>query len=119
MAFEYLLTHYLINLDLKKAVDRIAQMPSLGLTRLPRHYEEAWLLYQHLQRTRLEINGLQPGRETAQRFERFVSGMGQQVHRTPEGRARLLGEFGDTFWYYYLSSPRADALAAGKPPGTS
>lgn len=103
MAFEYLMAHYLLTLDLRKLVDRLWQLDNFSYPHIPRHYEEALLLYQNLSGARIELS--RPVRpETAQRFAAFSEAMRQKLYSTPAGQAQLAREFGDTYWYYYYST---------------
>lgn len=103
MAFEYLMTHYLLTLDLRKLVDRLWQLNNFSYPHVPRHYEEALLLYQNLSGARIELS--RPVRpETAQRFAAFSEAMRQKLYSTPAGQAQLAREFGDTYWYYYYAT---------------
>ncbi len=61
MAFEYLMLHLLLGSNLEKAVNRLSQLDSFGYTRIPRHYEEALLLYQ----TPQGLAGDSPGTRSA------------------------------------------------------
>ena len=48
MAFEYLMAHYLMELDLKRAVQRLRSLDNFNYPHIPRSYEEALLLYQQV-----------------------------------------------------------------------
>jgi hypothetical protein len=119
MAFEYLMARHLLNLDMGKVVGRLSQLSELGFSSVPRHYEEAWLLHQQTQGKRIEIAGREPRAETVERFKRFNEALQRQAHKTPEGRAFLAREFGDTFWFYYLTSRNRNAAGADTPQGVS
>ncbi|MGA2092517.1 MAG: DUF6057 family protein [Sedimentisphaerales bacterium] len=45
MAFEYLMAHYLLNCQLDKFVENLPRLDDFGYESIPRHYQEAILLY--------------------------------------------------------------------------
>ncbi|MGO8927789.1 MAG: DUF6057 family protein, partial [Limisphaerales bacterium] len=78
------------------------QLDSFKYAGIPRHYEEAVLLYQATSRRPVELHGRSIRPETSERFRRFTEAMNQRVLETDEGRRAMARDFGDTFWYYYL-----------------
>jgi len=102
MAFEYLMAEYLMNLEVNKLVDRLWQLDNFRYAGIPRHYEEALLLYEQTRGSRVELRGRSVRTETVERFRRFTEAMNQRIFKTDEGRQALARDFGDTFWYYYF-----------------
>ena len=45
MAFEYLMAHYLLNRKLDKFIENLPRLDDFGYENIPRHYQEAILLY--------------------------------------------------------------------------
>ena len=103
MAFEYLMAEYLMNSEVNNVVDRLWQLDSFKYAGIPRHYEEAVLLYQKTSRTPVELHGRSIRPETIERFRQFTEAMNQRVLDTDGGRRALARDFGDTFWYYYFA----------------
>ena len=103
MAYEYLMAHHLLNLQLDPAIRLMSRSGEVGFACLPRHYEEAWLLRERLRPAdppavpTLAIS--QAARERFQDFE-------EQSHRLRNDRSQLRAALGtdhaDTFWFYYL-----------------
>jgi tetratricopeptide (TPR) repeat protein len=116
MAFEYLMATYLVNLDLKKAAERLWQLDNFNYDGIPRHFEEALLLYQQINHLKLDLRGRKVRAQTVERFERFLNLAGQQIDRTPEGQQVLAREFGDTFWLYYVLHKSETRQTSGKSP---
>ena len=104
MAFEYLMAHYLLTLDLEKAVDRLSELDSLGYQGIPRDYEQALLLWERRQRVEISLKGQRVRAETLDRFRRFTEALKERLYETAQGRAFLEKEFGDTYWFYYYTS---------------
>ncbi len=103
MAFEYLMTEYLMNSEVKKLVDRLGQLDSFKYAGIPRHYEEAVLLRQQMSGAPVELHGRSLRPETIERFRRFTEAMNRRVLDTDDGRQAFAREFGDTYWYYYFA----------------
>lgn len=102
MAFEYLMAHYLLSREVDKVVEGLGQLNDFGYTAIPRHCEEAILLFAQLQNgAEVDLRGRQLRPETRQRFQRFSEALMRRMHESPEGRQVLAREFGDTFWHYY------------------
>ena len=78
MAFEYLMAHYLMKLELDKVVDRLWQLEAFKYQGIPRHYEEALLLYEQARGSHLELAGRKVRPETMERFRRFTDAMSQR-----------------------------------------
>jgi hypothetical protein len=112
MAYDYLLAHYLVTADLPHLTQRLGQLGEFGYTALPRHCEEAVLLHQSLKRGEVELRGLQVSATTRQRFQSFCAAVNSGAERDPKARQALARDFGNTFWYYYLTYDFAGATTA-------
>lgn len=102
MALQYLLAHYLLQLDLKGVTDNLGRLRQQGWTQLPRHLQEAILLREKTDSVQIDCLGWGLSPEIEQRFRRLTEALERGDHLTPTGRHRLTAEFGDTFWHYYL-----------------
>jgi len=105
MAFEYLMAHDLLTLQPQKIVENIERLSYFNYPDIPRHYEEAILLYQMFSGVpNLDLHGRQISSRTLQRYREF----GEVVRRHEEdpaaARAALAKDYGDTYWYYYTFS---------------
>ena len=111
MAFEYAMAVYLLELDLKKAVEHLRLLDNFNYARIPRSYEEALVLFQELNGVRIEFKGRAIRPETTARFRQFREAA-RQLEGQAEGRAVMAAKFGDTYWYYYASRSRERAAEA-------
>jgi tetratricopeptide (TPR) repeat protein len=102
MAFEYVMAHYLIELDLKRVVERLPLLDNFKYARIPRPYEEALLLYQQVAGVQVELRGRTIRPETAARFRQFRDAV-RQLDGTAEALAAMAANFGDTYWCYYYA----------------
>lgn len=117
MAFEYLMAEYLLAGDMDKVVEGLGQLDAFGYTSVPRHFEEAALLFQRLKGVQVVLHGRQIRPETVQRFRQFSEAMNRRAYETAEGRQVLARDFGDTFWYHYYSSQTAARQTPTRPAG--
>ncbi len=103
MALEYLIAHYLLSRDIEKAVEQITRLHEFGSTRIPRHCEEALLLYamKNAERT-INLHGLQVSVETRKRHQRFCEIIRQHSPDRRAARLALADDYGDTYWFYGL-----------------
>jgi hypothetical protein len=110
MAFEYLMAKFLMDSQLNKFVERLGQLDNFKYASLPRHYEEAVLLYETLSHKPVDMHGRSIRPETAERFRRFMDAMNQHVMDTEQGRQTMTRDFGDTYWYYFFGRRAAASL---------
>jgi len=111
MAFEYLMAHYLLSRQLEKFSRELTRLDDFGYPAIPRHYEEAILVCRSLDSgPPVDLRGRRISVETTQRFERFRQLLEAQERGTAGIKAKLARDYGDTFWYHYLS---------GESPGPS
>jgi hypothetical protein len=103
MAFEYLLTQYLLEGEFKKLADETGKLADFNYPAIPRHVEEALLLGQQLQGVQYDLAGLKIQPDTLERFHNFCEALGRLSGRAPDALAALAPEFGDTYWYYYYT----------------
>ncbi|WCJ58419.1 DUF6057 family protein [Fontisphaera persica] len=121
MAYEFLLAHYLISLQLDKVMEYAERLadPRLGYAALPRHLAEAALLWGRSRpQPAAEVAGFPISPTLRQRFARFDEVTRAHLNDLEAVRPRLAAEFGDTYWYFYLygRSARWDPSAGGKKP---
>lgn len=101
MAVEYLMAHYLLTRQLDKLVANLRRFDDVDLARLPRHCEEALVIY--LATTRSQGMGGAPIRpETWRRFEEFVNTERRSREDVSAAFAALYPPFGDSYFFYYV-----------------
>lgn len=103
-AFEYLMSYYLLTMNLDSFVYYFRGARNFDYSELPTHYEEALVLAQKLKDAPQAIpdsNGKQPQAETIQRFKRFNEQVALRSNDLQRAKIELVAEFGSTYWYYY------------------
>lgn len=106
MAFEYLMASYLLARQLEKFAENLERLDDFGYSRIPRHYEEAIVIYEVLARRKVDLKGRKVSSETMQRAIAFdnlfarLQGGGERRLMLTAGR-----DFGDTYFFYYKFGP--------------
>lgn len=112
MAFEYLMAHYLVEVQLDKFAGLLPRLGEFKYEAIPRHYEEALLLAQHLHPGKtITIPGKTIRPETRARFASFLDIQQKYHNDSAMLRVELEKELGATYWYYYVFSESASYAA--------
>ncbi len=102
MAFEYLMAHYLLSRQLDKLVENLPRLDDFGYEDIPRHYQEAIVLYVGITRKEVDPGGRQIDAEVISRYDEFLK-IGQNMNNNRElMRAVLAKKFANTYFFYYM-----------------
>jgi len=103
MAYEYLMAYYLLGSRLDQAIQLMSRREEVGLTRVPRPYEEAWLLHERLRKADAAPSINLPITSAArERFRVFEERSSRFRNDRLRLRTALEADQADTFWFYYL-----------------
>jgi hypothetical protein len=108
MAFEYLMASYLLHRQLTRFVKHLEELPGRGYQTLPRHYEEAILVYAATARTTVRLSGYPPRDEARAQMEHFVGVLRRHGGDRQAARAELARDYGDSYAFYNLYGPREE-----------
>ncbi|MBI2948856.1 MAG: hypothetical protein HYY23_14545 [Verrucomicrobia bacterium] len=112
MAFEYLMAHCLLTFQLDKLVQNLGRLDDFDCPTIPTHYEEAILLRQRFKgEIQIDLRSRKISSKSVEKFARFQAQMDRFQNRREEARTALVGEFGDTYWYYFLFARTAGQKA--------
>lgn len=102
MAFEYLMAYCLLEGDLSRFVSHLTGLKDLGYTRIPRHFEEALLIYLQVtgQRDIALPAGLAISQQTRDRFADFDHILSSHRGDRQAAQAELTAKHKDTYWFY-------------------
>lgn len=104
MAFEYLMAYYLLSDNLGQFANEMARLKDLGYTEIPRHYQEALVLYIALSGNRSlpSLEGYKISAKTIARFKNFQDIL--KKFRGNKGLAynELYKNHGNTYWFYSI-----------------
>jgi hypothetical protein len=100
-AFEYLMSWLLLSKEVETLVNNIRLMKKIGYTRIPKHIEEAIMIYYNSQGVFPDLGGLSVSNETVLRFEQYF-GAYMKARQNPGTMKEIMQkQFGNTFWYYF------------------
>jgi hypothetical protein len=100
MALDYLMAYYLVTKQVNEVAAWSRRLAEAGLERLPRHYEEAVLLYEGMTGEPVDLGGLAVSRETRARlmgFEESIAGCEGDRERAKRAAAGYM----DTYFFYF------------------
>lgn len=108
MAFEYLMAVCLMHRDVDGVVSGLSRLNDMSYTEIPPLYEEAAIVYGMKHKGDVSTNGsgiFFRGRrisdQTATRLGRFQEILRPYGGPTPEGKASVAEELGDSYFYYF------------------
>lgn len=100
-AFEYYIAWLLLSKDVEGVVNNIKLMKEMGYTRIPRHIEEAALIYYNSTGVFPDLGGLTVSMETRARFEKYFTAYVSARQNPSLLKQRMEKDFSNTFWYYF------------------
>ncbi len=102
MAFEYLMSTYMLTRQLEKLVGLLDRLDALGYTQFPRHYEEAILVYAYTTRQPVFLHGREIDPQTKQRIEQFSQTFNRYGKDKQAALRELAGGYGDSYFFFNL-----------------
>ncbi len=101
MAFEYLMAHYLLTRQLDKFVENLPRLDDFGYKSIPRHYEEAVMLYMGQTRKKVDLGGRKINPETERQYFE-MNRLGKKFGYDKKAAWRALApRFGRTYLFYF------------------
>lgn len=100
-AFEYEMAWLMLMKDVEGVVNNMNKLKELGYTRIPRHLEEAALIYYNSKGTLPDLGGLNISEETLKNFNDYVSTYKNYRQNLAAGKERIKQYFGNTFMFYF------------------
>jgi hypothetical protein len=102
MAFEYLMSWYLLNGRLDKFVQNLNRLDDFSLSQFPRLYEEAVLIYVVSARKPVNLYGREVSIESRQRFERFNQVLNKYGKDKDAAFKKLVKDYWNSYLFYYV-----------------
>ena len=100
MAFEYLMAQYLLTGQLEELARQTPRLREFGRRQIPRHWEEALVIYHQQTGRALRLGGLRIRPGVRERLDAFLHA-GRSRRAEPEAlRRQLRRDFGDTYFHY-------------------
>jgi hypothetical protein len=104
MAFEYLMTYYLLTRQPGKVARNLGRLPDLGYTEVPLLYEEAMEIARRNDSSAIAaLPAAQPRQQTAERCDRFIAMAADCGRGVPGAQEAVRREFGSSYFYFYTA----------------
>ena len=100
MAFEYLMSWYLLTKQLDKLVGNIGRLNDLDYSEVPRLYEEALFVYAYRTKKPVRLSGNWGSPKSRERIEEFSRVYDRYERDKKAAFAELARGFGDSFFFY-------------------
>ena len=102
MAFEYLMAWYMLTKQLNKFVQNLDRLDDFDYPDIPRHYQEAILIYEAFTGKKVDLKEQQISNRTLRRARIFGNIVNRFSSRNRMQAARATaGDFGDTYFFYF------------------
>ncbi len=104
MAFEYEMAFHLLNWRLDKLVEELERLDGFDYPDIPRHYQEAILIYESISGQKVALHGRQISPQTRQAYREFCQTLAPFFDVADRRGAweALAQQFGDTYFFYYF-----------------
>ena len=102
MAFEYLMSWYLLNGRLDKFVQNLERLDDFDVSQFPRLYEEAMLIYVFSVRKPINLYGRQISAESRQRFDGFNQVLNDYGKNKQAAYNKLTQDYWNSYFFYYV-----------------
>jgi hypothetical protein len=102
MAFEYLMSWYLLNGRLDKFVQNLDRLDDFGFSQFPQLYEEAILINVFSTRKPVNLRGRQISTESRQLFEGFNQILNDYGKNKQAAYNKLAQDYRDSYFFYYV-----------------
>jgi hypothetical protein len=101
-AIEFYIAGLLLTKKVEIAVSNIKDLKASGYDHIPRHLEEAILIWYNSTKEFPDLGGLSVNRETLARFDQyFAAYVSNRQYPEDVIKERMRAKFEDTFWYYF------------------
>ncbi len=102
MAFEYLMSLYLLTGQLEKFVQNLDRLDDFGFSQFPPLYEEAMLVYVNIAGKPVNLRGRLLSAESRQRFDGFNQVLNNYGKNKQAAFNTLAKDYWDSYFFYYV-----------------
>lgn len=102
MAFEYLMSYYLLTRQLDGIINNIPRLNDFGYYKIPQHYEEALMVYQSKTGFPVDNLGFTINPETKSRFKNFQNVLYFYKDDRSAAFKEAAKKYGNTYYFYYV-----------------
>lgn len=101
VAFEYEMAWLLLSKNVDSIVNNVYKIRKLGYNNIPRHIEEAILVYYNMTREVPNLYGFTISKKNQMLFNQYISDYTKYRNNSKLLKKNMHQKFGNTFWYYY------------------
>jgi tetratricopeptide (TPR) repeat protein len=102
MAFEYLMAHYLLTKQLGNFVGNLHRLDNFGYDSIPRHYQEAILIYKGITHKDVDLGQREISAEVKEQYDEIDKIILSSNNNMELMRKALAPKFGDTYFFYFI-----------------
>jgi hypothetical protein len=102
MAFEYFMSYCLLDGEISPFMKHLYLLNNFGYTEMPRHFEEAILIYLQMVGRESSLPGVNVSDETIRRFADFNQIFQKYDKNKKRAYNELREKYNDTYWFYAL-----------------
>jgi hypothetical protein len=100
-AIDYYMAGLLLTKQVEIIVNNVKSLKSAGYDHIPRHIEEAVLIYYNSTKTLPDLGGLIINPATQDHFNQYFSAYVNERKNQATLKENMQKQFGNTFWYYF------------------
>ncbi len=101
MSFEYMMAYYLLGKRLDKFVENLPRLDDFDYVNIPRHYEEAILLYTEMTKKKIQLHGREIRPQRRIPYMHFSSTLRKYSRNKKATMKALSVDFSDNYMFYY------------------
>jgi hypothetical protein len=100
-AFEYLMAWFLLEKNLQGLVNETGRIKNMLYSKLPRHIEEALIIYNIGTGMMPDIGALKISQDAVDRYRQYETLIDPYSGTIPAGKKELLKQARNTYWFYF------------------
>jgi hypothetical protein len=100
-AFEYLMAWFLLEKNIQGVVNEIGKIKNISYSRLPRHLEEALIIYNISTGMMPDIGTLKISQDAIDRYRQYEILINPYSRTVPTANKEFLKEARNTYWFYF------------------
>lgn len=100
-AFEYLMAWFMLEKNIQGLVNEVGRIKEMSYSRIPRHIEEALLIYNIGTGMMPDLGTLKISQETIDRYRQYEIYIDPYARNNPSGPKEIQKQCRNTFWFYF------------------
>jgi len=100
-AFEFMMSWLMLSKEVEILANNIKLMKKMGYARIPRHIEEAVMIYYNSKGVFPEMGGLMISNETRMHFDQYYTAYVSTRQNPALQKEKMKEQFANTFWFYF------------------